>query len=37
MKYFCFDIYIFEDSSDLENLPLLNIKPTLQGSHPKCW
>ena len=29
MKSFCLDIYIFEDSSDLENLPLLNIELTL--------
>ena len=29
MKQFCLDIYIFEDSSDLENLPLLNTELTL--------
>ena len=29
MKSFCLDIYIFDDSSGLENLPLLNIELTL--------
>ena len=29
MKQFCLDIYVFEDSPDLENLPLLNIELTL--------
>ena len=29
MKQCCLDFYIFEDSSDFENLPLLNIESTL--------
>ena len=28
MKHFCLDFYIFDDSFDLENLPLVNIERT---------